>query len=206
MIEGSGLWLRTTHDWAAGVDHAHLDMIRSRPGTYAPGGLLHLVLEVTAYAQDEAEALGRPGVCRVIVCADGSVSVSDDGRGTDTRRDAAGQVIRKPVMATPDLRFFATAHRPVLPDGHRRHGMSVVTALSRWLTHTNHRQDGAWTQRYEHGVPTTDIVPVRPSAAPGTTVRFSVNPDLVPTCTINLDQLRTAAAAFSWLTTDVTAE
>ena len=206
MIEGTGSWPRTTHDWAAGVDHAHLDLIRRRPGTYAPGGLLHLGLEVMAYAQDEAEALGRPGVCRVILGADGSVAVSDDGRGTDTRRDPAGRPIRKPVMATPDLRFFGTGRRRLLPDDHPRHGMSVVTVLSRWLTHTNHRQDGAWTQRYEHGVPTTDLMPIPPSAAAGTTVRFSVDPDLVPSRTISLDRMRHAASAFSWLSTDVTAE
>ena len=31
--------------------------------------------------------------------ADGSVSVTDDGRGTDTRRDTNGAAIKKPVMA-----------------------------------------------------------------------------------------------------------
>jgi DNA gyrase/topoisomerase IV subunit B len=34
-----------------------------------------------------------------------------------------------------------------------RRGISVVAALSEWLVHTNRRRDDAWTQRYEHGIP-----------------------------------------------------
>lgn len=55
----------------------------------------HLILEVLAYAADEAESTGRAGRGIVTLHADGSVSVADDGRGTDTRVDAAGRVIKK---------------------------------------------------------------------------------------------------------------
>ena len=71
----------------------------------APVGLGHLVLEVLAYADEEAGSRGARGSAVVTVHDDGSVSVADDGRGTDTRRDATGRVVRKPVMATQDLRF-----------------------------------------------------------------------------------------------------
>ncbi len=50
--------------------------------------------------------------------------------------------------------------------------MSTVAALSEWLTHTNRRSNGAWTQRYEHGVPVTNLVPVEDDGTTGTTVRF----------------------------------
>jgi DNA gyrase subunit B len=93
-------WVNTTHDWAVDVDHDHLETIRSDPHRYAPSGLLHLVLEVMAYANDEAEALNRRGTCVVAVYPDGSVSLADNGRGTDTRRDGNGDVVKKPVMAT----------------------------------------------------------------------------------------------------------
>ena len=161
------VWANTTHDWTAAVDMVHLQSIRSDPETYAPGGLRHLLLEVLAYANDEAEALGRRGKCVITVHTDGSVSVADDGRGTDTRRDSHGAVIKKPVMATKDLRFFDSQHGVLLPDGHLRRGMSVVSALSRWLIHTNRRQGGAWTQGYERGLPTTDLVPVDSSQRRG---------------------------------------
>lgn len=196
-------WANTTHDWAASVDMAHLDAIRRNPEAYAPGGLQHLLLEVLAYANDEAEALGRRGKCVVMIHTDGSVSVADDGRGTDTRRDSHGAIIKKPVMATKDLRFFESQHGVLLPDGHVRRGMSVVSAMSYWLIHTNRRQNGAWTQRYEHGLPTTDLVPIDSSQATGTTVRFLVDPHLVPSSTLTPTAIRTVAA-FQWLNVEVT--
>lgn len=177
MNSEQGTWTTTTHDWSQTVDIGHLQWIRQHPEVYAAGGVQHLVLEVLAYAADEAEALGRRvgsgrrGRCVVTRHDDGSLSVTDDGRGTDTRRDAEGRIVRKPVMATRDLRFFGQEAQ-VLPDGRPRHGMSVVAALSRWLEHTNRRLDGAWTQRYEHGVPVDRLIELPPSGATGTTVRL----------------------------------
>ncbi|HEX7536607.1 MAG TPA: ATP-binding protein, partial [Dermatophilaceae bacterium] len=158
------------------VDHEHLAQIREQPARYAPGGVEHLILEVLAYAADEAESAGRSGRGIVTLHADGSVSVADDGRGTDTRVDSAGRVVKKPVMATKDLRFFDDPDAERLPDGQARRGMSVVAALSEWLIHTNRRTGGSWTQRYEHGVPTTDLTPVADDGTTGTTVHF--HPDL----------------------------
>jgi DNA gyrase subunit B len=54
----------TTHDWASTVDAEHLAEIRESPARFAPGGLLQLVLEVVAYAADEAASTGG-GHCRV---------------------------------------------------------------------------------------------------------------------------------------------
>ncbi|MGW7099319.1 ATP-binding protein [Streptomyces sp. NPDC054838] len=165
-------WRNTTHDWAATVDTAHLAQIRSDPAGFAPGGLRHLLLEVIAYAADEAGARGDGGRCAVTFHADGSVSVADDGRGTDTRLDAAGRPVKKPVMATKDLRFFDHPGAQLLPDGQPRRGMSVVAALSEWLLHTNRRAEGAWTQRYEHGVPATGLTPLAGDGTTGTVVHF----------------------------------
>ena len=196
-------WAATTHAWRADVDAAHLDVVRSAPASYAPGGLLHLVLEVMAYADDEAQACGRRGKARVTVHGNGSVSVEDDGRGTDTRRDDSGAVVRKPVMATRDLRFFDADPPILLPDGHPRRGISVVAALSRWLVHLNRRSDGSWSQRYEHGLPTTALVPVDRvplGGVPGTgtTVHFSADPTLVGASALTPGDAP-VLAAFGWL-------
>ncbi|MEW2306632.1 ATP-binding protein [Streptomyces sp. NPDC006655] len=164
-------WVNTTHDWSGAVDADHLSRIRQDPALFAPGGPEHLVLEVVAYAADEAASRGG-GRCLVTLHTDGSVSVADDGRGTDTRVDEHGQVVKKPVMATKDLRFFDHPETERLPDGHPRRGMSVVAALSTWLIHTNRRLDGSWTQRYEHGVPVTGLEPVEADGTTGTSVRF----------------------------------
>jgi topoisomerase-4 subunit B len=165
-------WVNTTHDWSTVMDHDHLSQIRIHPERYAPGGLVHLLLEVVAYADDEAESSGRPGICTITLYGDGSVSVADDGRGTDTRPAEDGRPIRKPVMSTKDLRFFDDPPTVHLPDATPRRGMSVVAALSDWLVHTNRRRNGAWTQRYENGVPVTDLVAVEGDGTTGTTVHF----------------------------------
>ncbi|MGH1563123.1 hypothetical protein [Mumia sp. DW29H23] len=175
MDEPDGGWRNTTHDWRRGVDVSHLEAVRASASAYAPGGTLHLVLEVLAYAADEAEARGA-GRAAVTVYADGSVEVADDGRGTDTRTDLAGEVVKKPVMATRDLRFFDAPAPPLLGDGHPRRGMSVVAALSTRLVHTNRRTNGSWRQGYEHGVPVTGLEPIQDDGSTGTTVRFWPDP------------------------------
>ncbi|MDQ7993031.1 MAG: hypothetical protein AAGC63_13985 [Propionicimonas sp.] len=192
MAADEDSWI-TTHDWSQPVDGDHLRLIRSRPGLYAPGGVLHLVLEVVAYADDEARELGRRGRCEIVLFPDGSVSVADDGRGTDTRMTTDGRIVRKPVMATRDLRFFDSREPQLLPDGQPRRGISVVAALSEWLVHTNHRADGSWQQRYRAGVPLDGLTSVA-SDGRGTTVRFLAR-DLAP---VGRDDL-TPATRFEWL-------
>ena len=186
-------WRTTTHDWSKLVDLDHLAQIRSQADVYAPHGTLHLVLEVLAYAVDEAEHHGRPAHITIAVHADGSVSVADNGRGTDTRIDDQGQTIRKPVMATKDLRFFDSPEAVELADALPRRGMSVVAALSTWLTHTNRRHNGSWTQRYEHGVPVTDLTGIPDDGTTGTTVRFLPDAVLVTPNYVTIRELRELA-------------
>lgn len=145
-------WRNTTHDWASVIDVDHLACIRHDPAMFAPGGVRHLILEVVAYAADEAECSNGER-CAVSLHLDGSVSVSDGGRGTDTRFDDHGRTVRKPIMATKDLGSSTSPMHNCFPMGHPRRGISVVAALSEWLIHTNRRRNGAWVQRYEHGVP-----------------------------------------------------
>jgi topoisomerase IV subunit B len=185
----------TSHDWASGVDLDHLARIRQDPATFAPGGVRHLVLEVVGYAADEAE-YSNGGRCAVTLHGDGSVSVSDDGRGTATRFQGPGWTVKKPVMTSKDLRFFDVPGAQLLPDGHPRRGMSVVAALSEWLVHTNRRQDGAWRQRYEHGVPVTGLVPIAGDGTTGTAVRF--RPDEAVRAVAGLTASELARSTASW--------
>jgi DNA gyrase subunit B len=130
-----------------------------------------LLLEVVAYVADEA-ACGHGEHCEITLFAEGSISVADDGRGTDTQRDAEGRVVKKPVLSSKDLRFFDSPTAQVLPDGQPRRGMSVVAALSDWLTHVNRRVSGSWHQRYERGVLVTDLVEIPDDGTTGTKVHF----------------------------------
>ena len=145
---------------------------RASPAVFAAGGTTHLILEVLAYAAEEVESTGSSGRCRVTLRADGSVSVEDNGRGTDTRCDVDGELVKKPIMATKDLRFFDFPDAQQLPDGHPRRGMSTVSALCPWLVHTNRRHNGTWTQRYEYGLPASGLLAIPDEDDTGTTVHF----------------------------------
>jgi len=195
MTKPSASWQNTTHDWATDLDAGHIVRIRRDPAVFAPGGSLHLVLEVLAYAADEAECSGS-GQAVITVHDDGSLSIADDGRGTDTRADDLGRAVKKPVMTTKDLRFFDSPHAAALPDGHPRRGMSVVTALSAWLVHTNRRRDGAWTERYERGIPVTGLTPIPGNGTSGTTVRFLPDAALICDAQVSLPELHQLTRAF----------
>ena len=195
MSERHQLWSNTTHDWTRDLDLGHLLRIRRQPTRFASGGVLHLVLEVVAYAADEAEDSGGGRVV-VTLLRDGSVSVADDGRGTDTRVDDLGRTVKKPVMATKDLRFFDASDAVTLPDGQPRRGMSVVAALSAWIVHTNRRRNGSWTQRYERGIPVTDLTEVPDDGTTGTTVQFLPDPALIGDVQPSPDVVYDLAASF----------
>ena len=168
-------WTVTTHDWAVDVDRDHLAHIRDDCETYGAGGRRHLILEVLAYANEEAEHLGRIHHATVVIRPNGVVAVTDDGRGTDTRTDSNGRIVRKPVMATRDVRFFDVPDCPALPDGPPRRGMSIVAALSANMVHDNHRPRGAWSQAYHHGVPDDALCAIPASDTTGTSVTFQAD-------------------------------
>lgn len=173
MSDERASWVTTTHDWMREIDAAHLADVRARRHELGADDSLHLVLEVLAYADDEASTRGERGQVEV-TRGRHSVSVRDDGRGTDTRRDEHGNPIRKPVMATRDVRFFDASPPVLLPDGLPRRGMSVVAAVSRSLTHTNRRWDGSWAQIYRYGLPQEQLQPIQPDGTTGTTVCFTL--------------------------------
>ncbi|MER7722117.1 hypothetical protein ABTX99_35275 [Streptomyces flaveolus] len=104
--------------------------------------------------------------------------------------------MKKPVMATKDLRFFDCPHAEVLPDGRPRRGMSVVAALSTWLVHTNRRVNGAWTQRYEHGVPVSGLEVIEADGTTGTLVHFKPDESLAPVPLVEGGDLSRLAAAW----------
>jgi ribosomal protein S18 acetylase RimI-like enzyme len=129
-------WGITTHDWSVDVDVEHLAKARQAAESLGDAMALHLVLEVLAYADDEAE----------------------------------GRVVRKPIMATRDVRFFDEEDPVLLPDGLPRRGMSTVSAASPSLLHDNWRTSGAWSQEYRFGTPQAELRELPPTGRTGTTV------------------------------------
>lgn len=187
-------WETTTHNWDADLDIEHLAEVRARlEKPYLAGGSRHLILEILAYANDEAKSQGRKGFTTVTHLPNGWVTVADDGRGTDTRRDTDGIAIRKPVMATPDVRFTPGSPQHFLCDGLPRRGMSTVTALSSVLVHENYRENGSWSQTYRFGIPDRALASVAGSRGSGTVVTFRT--DIIGPAPLT----EADAKAFGWL-------
>ena len=79
-------------------------------------------------------------------------------------------------------------------------GVSVVNALSEWLT-VEVRQDGfIWTQSFARGEPTSELVPGEPTTEHGTTVTFKPDADIFETTEVDFEVLETREREMAFLT------
>ncbi|MQF70094.1 DNA topoisomerase (ATP-hydrolyzing) subunit B [SAR202 cluster bacterium AD-804-J14_MRT_500m] len=161
-----------------------LEAVRRRPGMYIGStdqrGLHHLIFEVVDNAVDEAMA----GFCTEVYVElrnDGSVLVSDDGRGIPVDVHATtGKSALETVMTTLHAggKFGGGAYK--VSGGLHGVGASVVNALSSSLEVEVRRDGHTYKQSYSRGVPTSKLTKSKGADGGGTSITFSPDSEIFP--------------------------
>ena len=193
---GSDETLEPPRDNSYGADQIKvlegLEAVRKRPAMYIGStgvdGLHHLVYEVVDNSIDEALA----GYCtevHVSIHTDGSVTVTDNGRGIPTEMHKDGKSAAEIVLTKLHAggKFDNDAYK--VSGGLHGVGISVVNALSETVNLEIWRNGRVFVQTYHRGAPTADLKIIAQTDKRGTRVNFKPDEKIFEVTEFNFDTL-----------------
>jgi len=184
-----------------------LEAVRKRPGMYigstGPRGLHHLVYEIVDNSVDEALA-GYCTTVDIVLNKDGSVSVTDNGRGIPVDNHPK---LRKPTvevvltMLHAGGKFGGEGYK--VSGGLHGVGSSVVNALSTNLMVEVKRDGKIWSQEYRYGKPVAKLAAVGKSKVTGTKITFMPDAEIFETIEFDYEVLKTHMRETAFLNRDL---
>jgi DNA gyrase subunit B len=171
-----------------------LEPVRKRPGMYigdvGERGLHHLVVELVDNSVDEALA-GYCDTINVEIMKDGSVTVTDNGRGIPTGIHPTEKISCVEVVLTKlhaGGKFGGSGYK--ISGGLHGVGSSVVNALAEWLEVEVWQDGKTFRQIYNRGIPQRPLAEIGKTAKRGTKINFMPDKDIFESIEFNYDNIR----------------
>ncbi|UCG11383.1 MAG: DNA topoisomerase IV subunit B, partial [Deltaproteobacteria bacterium] len=182
--------------------------VRLRPGMFigntSSTGLHHLFTEALDNAVDEA-LNGHCNRIHIIIGADNSITVTDDGRGipVDKHPQSRKNTLETIMTSLHSGGKFSTKSYKI-SGGLHGVGISVVNALSEFMQVISRRDGIEWQQNFARGKRKSKLEDLGPTPERGTTVMFRPDPDIFKDVGFNPKIINEQAKAKAFLTKGLT--